>query len=117
MDYNKIEKREYNIYGEIFSVMNTTKLYIDILFKKDYEEGIPFRIRLKEYNGLFYFNHNQKKVFFCDEQQGLILNNLGDPVCSNCKCFVGQNEESPGVVNKKGQAFCNRCYNIILGRL
>ena len=114
MDCKRIEKKEYNINGNTFKIVNTTNLYIDVLWKCDYEEGIPYRIRLRTYNGLFYFNNNEERIYLCDEKEKLILNNNGDPVCSHCKTSVGQDEERPGVVNRKGQAFCNSCYNSIM---
>jgi len=115
MNYNKIQKREYKIRNNVFKVLNTSKLFIDILYEGDYEEGVPYRTRLRDYNGLFFFYNNEKKIFFCDEDRGLILNNDGDPVCSNCKNSVGQSEERAGVVNKIGEAFCYTCYeNIFL---
>jgi len=114
MDFNKIERREYNINGKTFTVMNATKLYIDILYASDYEEGVPYRIRLKDYNGLFYFNDNEEQIFLCDEGNKLILNNQGDPCCSFCKNLVGMSEENAGYMNKIGEAFCRDCYNNVI---
>ena len=50
MDFNKIERREYNINGKTFTVMNATKLYIDILPKrKVWLKYIKGRKKMLEY--------------------------------------------------------------------